>query len=1029
MHEVSCDEVATAITLEGGCSVFVGAGISVAAGIPTAEGIITQVAVNALACPNDCDVRHWLSKQAFFNPDAAYASILEAALPSENDRISYFDSLVSGKLPSQGHELLAKLVAQGTCRIVLTTNFDRLMEHAIVRICRHFPQVVSSHELPLVANVNTSRSRIYKLHGDYLYGNIRNLGHELAITVRSTASKLQAAADVGALLVVGYSGSDATVMCELMKIARTNRGFRGKVYWAMLEHVNPSATTMEFLSEVGGSIVRVKSSDQLFRHLVMHSPAGDTVFPSFGKAHRSPLGSETELHLAVAERLPGLEATEFLSLLKRHRTLHQFCDSLGALDAVLAMYEEKGDLGFNTATAIEQYIDFLTALELKVCSFVPTDAFARRMEQIVTVGLAERTQEGVQCANSALDTYVRALQMQKAPETPEEMRALLGDDGAYEALRMYVGLVPNSMHIVTAAINASVERPGLHGRGQPWPSQFYRAVGIAGAGNHVHHHVGQLLVNMLMLELDTKNPVSPDAVGALSLLGDAVVDYIIDYLLDTSQDMFSREDAALALGLIGTRKVVDQLAKRGASTTPYNRKFVIYALGLTENPRAVAAVRSLAPGVAESAQTVLNEAVRRLGCHDEPPRALAREQEEPPFLGGSKWAFFAEHCPGLGDRGAAQPLLELYEAHGPAVFKKAMSSIGWPPDLTILAQASKNLRISGRLAEAEIIIGETLDRYPMIDHIYHDMGIVLGQQNRLTAARRYFSVALVFFDPNYADFYNDFAVTMIALGDLEAARYLLVFAICMDRASYLSWFNLGSVWLGMGKLYGARICFRRTLSLYPEHTRARKALEGVCTDLGADPEWIPSEREVRSALHLDEGEPGGAFVDESWSRHSRQALDEFGRSTDCRYRGDMDEALSAIDEALRHAPNSAEILGTKAKILDAMGRLAESSQAFEAMLAIHPWDRRMLMSYSICLSKSGRHLDAIRRAQEAVRCDPDAPGAWVSLAGACLAAGKRDSARDALVRAKQMSPPYSWLMLRAASMLNELEVPGSFFLG
>ena len=63
-------------------------------------------------------------------------------------------------------------------------------------------------ELTLSTAVKSRRAKILKLHGDYLYGNISNLGHELWATKESMARKLAMLSDAGPMIVAGYSGGD-----------------------------------------------------------------------------------------------------------------------------------------------------------------------------------------------------------------------------------------------------------------------------------------------------------------------------------------------------------------------------------------------------------------------------------------------------------------------------------------------------------------------------------------------------------------------------------------------------------------------------------------------------------------------------------------------------------------------------------------------------------------------------------------------------------------------------------------------------
>ena len=84
------------------------------------------------------------------------------------------------KVPTEAHNAIARLVADGFVRVIVTTNFDRLLEKALEPV-GVTPTVISTPEavegtLPLQHN----RCSIIKLHGDYLDTRIKNTPEELA---------------------------------------------------------------------------------------------------------------------------------------------------------------------------------------------------------------------------------------------------------------------------------------------------------------------------------------------------------------------------------------------------------------------------------------------------------------------------------------------------------------------------------------------------------------------------------------------------------------------------------------------------------------------------------------------------------------------------------------------------------------------------------------------------------------------------------------------------------------------------------
>ena len=84
------------------------------------------------------------------------------------------------KQPTAAHKAIAWLVAQGFVKVIITTNFDRLLEKALEEVGVE-PAVLSSEDQVkgMVPLVHTQHCLI-KLHGDYLDPRIRNTPSELS---------------------------------------------------------------------------------------------------------------------------------------------------------------------------------------------------------------------------------------------------------------------------------------------------------------------------------------------------------------------------------------------------------------------------------------------------------------------------------------------------------------------------------------------------------------------------------------------------------------------------------------------------------------------------------------------------------------------------------------------------------------------------------------------------------------------------------------------------------------------------------
>ena len=168
---------------------LLGSGVSRPAEIPTGWEITLDLVSRMAALQGVADEPDWASLvQKDFRCRAGYSELLDqlATTPDERRSVlhSYIepneDDIAAGrKTPTRAHKAIARLVAAGHVRVIITTNFDRLIENAL-RETGVEPTVITSDDalkgaVPLIH----SRCYVLKIHGDYLDTRIRNTDFEL----------------------------------------------------------------------------------------------------------------------------------------------------------------------------------------------------------------------------------------------------------------------------------------------------------------------------------------------------------------------------------------------------------------------------------------------------------------------------------------------------------------------------------------------------------------------------------------------------------------------------------------------------------------------------------------------------------------------------------------------------------------------------------------------------------------------------------------------------------------------------------
>ena len=211
----------------------------------------------------------WWQQQG--RPEPRYDTLIQALAKSDGARRfllnDYFErSAVDGKplMPTAGHKALASLCASGRVRLVLTTNFDRLIERALDQ-AGVIPQVISSPSavagmIPLVHASTT----VLKLHGDYVTEGLRNTPEELATYPEGWRNLLaRIFADYG-LIVVGWSGDYDNALAQAL---RESASRRYPVFWTAHEgHLREEAGRLIAVRQA--TVIEIQGADEFFADLL-----------------------------------------------------------------------------------------------------------------------------------------------------------------------------------------------------------------------------------------------------------------------------------------------------------------------------------------------------------------------------------------------------------------------------------------------------------------------------------------------------------------------------------------------------------------------------------------------------------------------------------------------------------------------------------------------------------------------------------------------------------------------------------------
>lgn len=253
-------------------ALLLGSGISRVAEIPTGWDITLEL-IRRLAKieKEDCgpDPSAWYRHK--YNEEADYSELLNqiAKTPSERSSLlkEFFepsqDEIERGaKAPTKAHKAIAELVSHGYVKVIITTNFDRLMEIALENISI-VPIVLSTPDsIEGAPSVIHNNCTIIKVNGDYLDTRIRNTSSELGNYEEPVDQLLDRIFDDFGLIICGWS---AKWDIALRKALERCKNHRFTTYWADIVDLDEPAKRLAELRKA--VVIPIVDADNFFSEL------------------------------------------------------------------------------------------------------------------------------------------------------------------------------------------------------------------------------------------------------------------------------------------------------------------------------------------------------------------------------------------------------------------------------------------------------------------------------------------------------------------------------------------------------------------------------------------------------------------------------------------------------------------------------------------------------------------------------------------------------------------------------------------
>ena len=258
---------------KGAYALLLGSGISRSAHIPSAweveSDLISKMAATK-GVTNEADWHEWYKNK--FGKEADYSSLLDALTSKKTERVGlmrgYFepseeDREMGWKMPTVAHKAIAKLAKEGYVKVILTTNFDSLIEDALAAENVTYQVVLHESDLEKITPIIHSKvPTIVKINGDYIDCRFRNTASELSSYPDELKVFLKGIFEDFGLITCGWSATWDKGLVEIIRQAKDSR------YNSFLSYVSDKNDDLENLAKIRkGEALKIDGADNLFSEI------------------------------------------------------------------------------------------------------------------------------------------------------------------------------------------------------------------------------------------------------------------------------------------------------------------------------------------------------------------------------------------------------------------------------------------------------------------------------------------------------------------------------------------------------------------------------------------------------------------------------------------------------------------------------------------------------------------------------------------------------------------------------------------
>lgn len=225
---------------KGVYALLLGSGVSYSASIPTGWGVLKELCrrIMLLNGAEEQDEIKWYEDK--FGKAPLYDEVIGMLAKTSSERSGLLkeffepteeETADEKKVPTEAHNAIAQLVKQGYIKVIITTNFDRLIEQALDKLNVQYQTLYHDSDIEGMKPLAHTDCTVLKIHGDYRDTRFKNITNELENYSDPLTEILKRIFDEYGLVISGWSAEWDTALRDTIKSVK---GRRYSWYWHSL---------------------------------------------------------------------------------------------------------------------------------------------------------------------------------------------------------------------------------------------------------------------------------------------------------------------------------------------------------------------------------------------------------------------------------------------------------------------------------------------------------------------------------------------------------------------------------------------------------------------------------------------------------------------------------------------------------------------------------------------------------------------------------------------------------------------------